>query len=79
MSNFTVKLTDSTTAGVANADCYTQEGPMTTFFAFGENRATVDSWSRRVASFRTTDITSVVRVEEIARTDRVVVDLAAAG
>ena len=43
------------------ADAYQQEGPMTTFFALGEDRRVIDSWSTRVASFRTADIVAVRR------------------
>jgi len=46
---------------VDGADAYQQEGPMTTFFAFQENRRVIDSWSVRLASYRTADITAIRR------------------
>ena len=44
---------------VDGADAYQQEGPMTTFFRRGDGRAVIDSWSTRVASFRTADLLAV--------------------
>jgi hypothetical protein len=44
---------------VEGADAYVQEGPLTTFFQGRDGRAVLDSWSRRLASFRTADIVSV--------------------
>lgn len=44
---------------ISGADCYQQEGPMTTFFRFGDNRNRVDPWSKRVASFRTAEINAI--------------------
>ncbi len=46
---------------VSGVDNYEQEGPMTTFFQSG-GRNYVDSWSLRIASYRTADLTSVRRV-----------------
>ena len=46
---------------VSGVDNYEQEGPMTTFFQ-SEGRNYVDSWSLRIASYRTVDLTSVRRV-----------------
>ena len=45
---------------IAGADTYEQEGPLTTFFATA-GREFVDSWSVRLASFRTADIASIRR------------------
>ena len=50
---------------VDGADAYQQEGPMTTFFRRGPGRAVIDSWSTRVASFRTADLLAV-RLRESA-------------
>jgi len=61
MTLFAVTLTDSTTDMVEDADAYQQEGPMTTFFAFGSNRQVIDSWSTRIASYRTADIAAIRR------------------
>ena len=51
---------------IANADAYQQEGPLTTFFAIDGGRQVIDSWSRRVASFRTAEIVAIRRVVETA-------------
>ncbi len=62
MARFTVTLSDSTTADIDGADAYQQEGPLTTFFQIGGQRQVIDSWSVRLASFRTNDIISVRRL-----------------
>ena len=49
---------------VEGADAYTQEGALTTFFAGRDGRSVLDSWARRLASFRTADIVSVRWVPE---------------
>ena len=59
MARFTVSLTDQTTELIPGADAYKQEGSMTTFFRLAEGRETIDSWSTRVASYRTADIVAV--------------------
>ena len=46
---------------VSGVDNYEQEGPMTTFFQ-SEGRNYMDSWSLRIASYSTVDLTSVRRV-----------------
>ena len=51
---------------VDGADAYQQEGPMTTFFRRGEGRDVIDSWSTRVASFRTADLIAVRRRDRTA-------------
>jgi hypothetical protein len=61
MALYAVTLTDQTTDFVEGADAYQQEGPLTTFFAFQENRQVIDSWSSRLASYRTADITAIRR------------------
>lgn len=48
---------------VEGADAYQQEGTMTTFFATESGRPVVDCWSTRIASFRTSEILAVRRVE----------------
>jgi hypothetical protein len=54
-------LTNQSTDFVEGADAYQQEGPLTTFFAFSGGRAVVDSWSTRLASYRTADIVAIRR------------------
>ena len=48
---------------VEGADAYQQEGPLTTFFRTAPGRTIVDSWSTRLASFRTADIRKVAMIE----------------
>jgi hypothetical protein len=61
MALFAVTLTDQTIDVVEGADAYQQEGPLTTFFALGDDRHVIDSWSVRLASFRTADISAIRR------------------
>jgi hypothetical protein len=64
MPTFEVTLRDRSAEVVAGADAYQQEGPMTTFFRRGDGRDVIDSWSVRIASFRTADLLSVRRWED---------------
>lgn len=59
--SYEVVLSDGTVHAVAGADGYEQEGPLTTFFASGSERRVLDSWSTRLASFRTADVRLVRR------------------
>jgi len=61
MAAYAVELTNERTELVSGVDAYQQEGPLTTFFAAESNRMVIDSWSRRIASFRTADIVTVRR------------------
>jgi hypothetical protein len=63
MPTFEVMLRDRSVETVAGADAYQQEGPMTTFFRRGQGREVIDSWSTRIASFRTADLLAVRRCE----------------
>jgi hypothetical protein len=63
MPTFQVTLRDKSVETVDGADAYQQEGPMTTFFRRGDGRAVIDSWSTRVASFRTADLMVIRRRE----------------
>jgi SAM-dependent methyltransferase len=63
MPTFEVMLRDRSVEIVDGADAYQQEGPMTTFVRRGDGRAVIDSWSTRVASFRTADLLAVRRRE----------------
>jgi hypothetical protein len=58
---FKLKFLDGRAELICGVDNYQQEGPMTTFF-HSEGRNYVDSWSQRVASYRTTDIAYVRRI-----------------
>lgn len=61
MALFSVTLIDTSIEDIGDADAYQQEGPMTTFFALAEDRQVIDSWSTRLASYRTADIVKVRR------------------
>lgn len=63
MASFEVTLKDRTVEILDDADSYQQEGQMTTFFRTTSDRQVVDCWSTRLASFRTTEILIVRRIE----------------
>jgi hypothetical protein len=63
---FHVTLKDRTVEVVDGADAYQQEGQMTTFFRTAEGRHVVDCWSRRMASFRTSEILIIRRLDGVA-------------
>ncbi|MBO0727992.1 MAG: hypothetical protein J2P57_01960 [Acidimicrobiaceae bacterium] len=50
---------NGSSAEVVDADGYTQEGVLTTFFQGRDGRAVLDSWAKRIASYRTTDIVRI--------------------
>lgn len=66
---YEVTSSDGTVDVVRGADSYCQEGPLTTFFATGPGRAVVDSWSTRLASYRTADIARVRLVDDVHAPD----------
>lgn len=59
--SFEVILTDDTVEQVDGADSYTLEGPLTTFFGNDRPRP-LDSWSVKVASYRTERIARIRRL-----------------
>jgi hypothetical protein len=61
---YQIILVDQTVEWIDGADAYAQEGQMTTFFA--TDRRVVDSWSTRLASFRTADVRAVRRLDPAA-------------
>lgn len=63
MASYQVTMKDRSVERVDEADAYQQEGPMTTFFRTGSDRAVVDTWSTRLASFRTSELIVVRRLE----------------
>ena len=67
MATFTIELTNSRTETI-DADAYQQEGPLTTFFTIDSARTVIDSWSHRIASFRTSDLVAVRCVDRLALT-----------
>ena len=44
---------------VIGADAYAQEGILTTFFQGRDGRGVLDSWAKRLASYRSADITRI--------------------
>jgi hypothetical protein len=65
VSTYEVTLKDRTVEVIEGADAYQQEGQMTTFFSTAAGRQVVDCWSSRVASFRTTEVVIIRRVERV--------------
>lgn len=63
---YEVTTADGTTELVMGADTYQQEGPLTTFFRTDSGRRVVDCWSVRLASFRTSEVVRIRRVEPVA-------------
>jgi hypothetical protein len=59
---FEVTLIDDTTELVDEADSYSLEGPLTTFFGNDHPRP-LDSWSIKVASYRTERIARIRRLQ----------------
>lgn len=62
---YDVTLSDGTVE-VHGADAYAPDGKLTTFYRCRDDREAIDSWSTRVASFRTADIVRIMRVEQAA-------------
>ena len=56
----------SSDAEVVDADGYTQEGVLTTFFQGRDGRGVLDCWAKRIASYRTADI---IRIRWTASAD----------
>lgn len=63
MASYQITLKDRSTELIDSADAYQQEGQMTTFFRTASGRNVVDTWSTRVASFRTSELVAIRRVE----------------
>jgi hypothetical protein len=64
MRGYEVTISDGTVEQVSGADTYQQEGPLTTFYRTDAGRRDVDSWSTRLASFRTAEIARIRAVED---------------
>ena len=58
---FEVMLSDDSVEQVEGADSYCQEGPLTTFYGNDRPRP-LDSWSVKVASYRTDRIARIRRL-----------------
>jgi hypothetical protein len=65
VTSFRITLKDRSTEEIPGVDAYQQEGQMTTFFRLSPGRRVVDAWSERVASFRTSEIVAIRRVEDL--------------
>ena len=63
MAQFAIQLSKGETITIAEADTYQFEGPLITFFSTGSSRQVIDSWSTRVASYRTADVVSIERFD----------------
>jgi hypothetical protein len=63
---FVVRFEDETTTVVHGADAYEQEGPLTTFFDRNGGGRLTSAFTMRVASFRTSRILEVRRVDGAA-------------
>jgi hypothetical protein len=63
MATYEITLKDRTIEAVEAADAYRQEGQMTTFFATHDHRHVVDFSSERVASFRTSEVIIIRRLD----------------
>jgi hypothetical protein len=65
VATYHVTLKNGSVEVVEGADAYQQEGQMTTFFVTGEQRQVVDCWSTRLASFRTSEVLIIRRVDYV--------------
>ena len=64
---FVVRFEDETTTVVHGADAYEQEGPLTTFFDRNGGGRLTSAFTVRVASFRTSRILEVRRLDAAAQ------------
>jgi hypothetical protein len=62
---YEVTIGDGDSELVVGADTYQLEGPLTTFFSTDSGRRVVDSWSVRLASFRTADVVRIRRIDDL--------------
>jgi hypothetical protein len=60
---FQITLTDNKYETIDSADGYELEGPLTTFFTSDGHTMRLSSWSTRLASFRTSEIVCIKKVE----------------
>ncbi len=61
MASFEITLSDGSVERVEGADGYELEGPLTTFFRSAGPHSVLDSWSTRLASYRSSDVAKVRR------------------
>jgi hypothetical protein len=60
---YQVTMRDRTVETITGADAYQQEGQMTTFYRHEAARRLLDRWTTRVASFRTSEVLIIRRVD----------------
>lgn len=65
MTAYEITLKDQARERIDGANAYSQEGQLTTFFRTGTDRQVIDCWSVRLASFRTSEIMAVRRLEDV--------------
>ena len=68
MTTYRIRLDDNSETVVEAADAYRLEGPFTTFFRTRDATGVIDSWSLRLASFRTASVLSIRRSDTAALT-----------
>lgn len=68
MPAYRITLKDRSVELIDEADAYQQEGQMTTFFRTAPGRELIDSWSTRLASFRTSEVLAIRRLEAAGST-----------
>ncbi len=61
--SFVVRFDDETTTFVHDVDAYEQEGPLTTFFDRNGGGRLASAFTQRVASFRTSRIIEVRKID----------------
>ena len=61
---FQITLTDTKYETIDLADGYELEGPLTTFFASDGHTMRLSSWSTRLASFKTSEIICIRKIDE---------------
>ena len=63
MVSHEITLKNDRVERIDGADAYAQEGQLTTFFRTDPDRRIIDRWSVRLASFRTSEVLGVRRIE----------------
>ena len=66
MASFEITLTDQTIQHIHEAEAYQLEGPLTTFFTTDAGHGRLDSWATRLASFRSSDVVMIRRLDAMA-------------
>ena len=69
MTSFEIILGDEQPPRIVQADAYQQEGPLTTFFASEASHTRLDSWSTRLASFRSAEVVMIRRIDDVHEVD----------